>query len=83
MKNLFTWIVRLAVLALIIKIVLWSWQQYQLGGKESPTAEVIDMDKVCRITNPDFGSCVCRHRKTNETLDLPYEECLERARNPN
>ena len=82
MKNIMTWIVRLAVLALIVKIVLWSWGQYQQGGKQASQGEVIDFDKVCRITNPDFGSCVCRHRKTNETLKLPYEECIERARNP-
>lgn len=82
MKNIMTWIIRLAVLALIVKIVLWSWEQYQQGGKEVSQGEVIDFDKVCLITNPDLGSCVCRHRKTNETLKLPYEECVERARNP-
>ncbi len=82
MKKLFTWIVRLIVLALIVKVVLWSWEQYQQGGKEPAPAEVIDFDKVCRITNPDLGSCVCLHRQTNERLKVPYDECVHRARNP-
>ncbi len=83
MKTLFTWIIRLIVLALIVKVVLWSWEQYQQGGKETPSAEVNDFDKVCRITNPDLGSCVCLHRETNERLKVPYDECVQRARNPN
>ena len=82
MKSIFTWFVRIAVLLLIIKVVMWSWEQYQRGGKDGPSAPVQDFDKVCRITNPDLGSCVCLHRQTNERLSLPYEECVERARNP-
>lgn len=80
MKKLFVWIVRIAVLAVLVKIVLWSWDQYQGGGKEASAGEVTDWDKVCRITNPDYGSCVCLHRYTNQRLEVPYEECVQRAR---
>ena len=80
MKKLFTWIVRIAVLLLLAKIVMWSWQKYQSGGQEAQHGDVPDFEKVCRITNPDYGSCVCLHKRTNERLDLPYEECVELAR---
>ena len=80
MKKVFLWVVRIAVLLLIIKVIAWSWQEYRRGGKEGPPGEVLDIDKVCRITNPDLGSCVCLHRQTNERLSLPYGECVERAR---
>lgn len=84
MKTLFTWIVRIAVLLLIIKIVMWSWDKYQQGGQEGPGGHVSEFDKICKITNPDFGSCVCVHRQTSERLeDIPYEECVKRAREGN
>ncbi len=82
MQKLFTWIVRLAVLAALAWVVLWAWEQYQAGGKPAPVDDVSDFDKVCKITNPDFGSCVCVHRQTNERLSIPYEECVQRARAP-
>lgn len=68
------------MLVVLIKVVMWSWDKYQSGGQESQSGEVNEMDKVCRITNPDTGSCVCLHRKTNERLSLPYAECVSRAR---
>ena len=80
MKKLFTWIVRIAVLLLLVKIVMWSWDKYQSGGREAAQGDILDYDKVCRITNPDTGSCVCMHKRSNERLDLPYEECVELAR---
>lgn len=83
MKKLFTWIVRIAVLLVLVKIVLWSWDQYRSGGNESTPGDVLDSDKVCRITNPDYGSCVCLHRYSNERLEVPYDECVRRARAQN
>ena len=80
MRKLMIWIVRIAVLLLLARVVYWAWEQYQAGGEPAPAAEISEFDKVCRITNPDFGSCVCVHRQTNERLDLPYEECVRRAR---
>lgn len=83
MRKLLTWIVRIAVVLLLIKIVWWSWEQFQSGNVGSGPREVLDSDKVCRVTNPDLGTCVCVHRQTNERLKLPYEECLTRARERN
>jgi len=80
MRKIFIWVVRIAVLVVLIKVVMWSWDKYQGGGQSSQASEVLEMDKVCRITNPDFGSCVCVHRRTNEKLSIPYEECVQRAR---
>lgn len=80
MRKLMIWIVRIAVLLLLARVVYWAWEQYQAGGQAGPAAEVSEFDKVCRITNPDFGSCVCVHRQTNERLEIPYEECVKRAR---
>lgn len=82
MKKLITWIIRIFVLVLIVKVVLWSWEQYQQGGQKGKPTQVNDFDKICRITNPDLGSCVCLHRHTNERLKVPYDECVHRARNP-
>lgn len=81
MKKVMTWVVRIVVLILLVKLVMWSWDQYQHGGEPQHVDNVNEMDKVCRITNPDYGSCVCLHRRTNEKLDIPYKECMTRARN--
>ena len=83
MKTLFTWVIRIAVLVVLVKIVLWSWEQYQLGGVANEDGETDDFYKQCRITNPDTGSCVCIHRETRERLKIPYDECVRRARDPN
>lgn len=83
MKKLFTWIVRIAVLVVLAKVVLWSWDKYQAGGEKGYQGDVMEIDKVCRITNPDFGSCVCVHGQTNERLEIPYDECVQRARKAN
>lgn len=80
MRKLMIWIVRIAVLLLLARVVFWAWEHYQAGGQAAPAVEVSEFDKVCRITNPDFGSCVCVHRQTNERLEIPYEECVKRAR---
>ena len=79
MRKLMTWIVRIAVLLILVQVILWSWDQYQSGDFQTGQQEVLDSDKVCRVTNPDLGSCVCVHRETNERLDLTYEECRSRA----
>lgn len=81
MKKVMTWIIRIAVLILLVKLVMWSWEQYQHGGEPVRVDNVGEMDKECRITNPDYGSCVCVHRRTKEKLAIPYEECVTRARN--
>ncbi|MEE4217185.1 MAG: hypothetical protein V2I48_06220 [Xanthomonadales bacterium] len=80
MKKVLIWVVRIAVLLLLLKIVLWSWEQYQRGGRSSPASEVPELDKQCQITNPDTGACVCIDRKTRERLPLSYNECVQRAR---
>ncbi len=80
MKKVLIWVVRIAVLLLLLKIVLWSWEQYQRGGQSSAASEVPEVDKLCQITNPDTGACVCINRNTRERLSLPYEECARRAR---
>ena len=80
MKKISVWIMRIIVLLLLIKLVLWSWEQYQLGGQERPPQEVQDFDKMCAIINADTGSCVCTHRQTGERLDLSYDECVRRVR---
>jgi hypothetical protein len=83
MKKLFVWIIRIAVLVLLAKIVMWSWQQYHSGGAKGALDGVSDFDKMCHVTNPDTLSCVCIHRQTRERLSVPHDECVRRARDPN
>ena len=80
MKKVFLWIVRVIVLLLIIKVIAWSLQEFRRGGKEGALDEVLDVDRECRIINPDLGSCRCVHRNTRERLAVPYDECVIRAR---
>ena len=72
--SLALWIIA-AVLA--YKAAMWAYQGYQAGGQEQPQ-KVLDVDKICNVT-ADTGQCVCRHRKTNHRISIPYEECVSRA----
>lgn len=80
MNKVLTWIVRIIVLVIIVKVVIWSWEQYQSGGSGSSGEQVPEWNRVCRITNPDLGSCVCTNKDTNERLSVPYDECVKEAR---
>ena len=68
------WII-VAVLA--YKAAMWAYQGYQAGGQVQQQ-EVLVVDKICNVT-ADTGQCVCRHRRTNRIISIPYEECLSQA----
>ena len=53
------------------------FKDYRAGGEEQ--RQVLDMDKMCWM-EADTQQCYCRHRQTNERLDVPYRECVERVR---
>ena len=72
--SLALWII-VAVLA--YKAAMWAYQGYQAGGQVQQQ-QVLDVDKICNVT-ADTGQCVCRHRKTNHRISIPYEECRSRA----
>jgi hypothetical protein len=76
------WAIRIIVFALALKFAFWAYENYRAGGQRDQQSQVVlDVDKHC-LADADTGFCVCRHRTTNQRLDLPYEECLERARAP-
>jgi hypothetical protein len=78
--RLLIWII---VALLVYKVGLWAYEEYQPRLKSGPRSgrqeEIHDSDKVCKVI-ADTGQCVCRHRRTNDRLSLPYEECISRAR---
>lgn len=78
--RLLTWII-IALLA--YKVALWAFEEFQsrqqFTKQSTQKKEVLDTDKVCKVI-ADTGQCVCRHRKTNDRLALPYDECVSRAR---
>jgi hypothetical protein len=80
-KKGFYWALQIIALALVVKVGLWAYEYFRPDGEPNQQQEVLDIDKRC-LTDADTGFCVCRHRWTNERLDLPHEECLERSRQP-
>ncbi|MCW8844384.1 MAG: hypothetical protein OQK99_00995 [Gammaproteobacteria bacterium] len=81
MKKGFYWALQIIALALAAKFGLWAYENFRADGQHQQQEEVLDIDKLC-LADADTGFCVCRHRWTNERLDLPHEECLERSRQP-
>lgn len=79
-RNLIRWVIRIIVLVVAIKLGLWLYQEY-LESNRTQQVEVSDIDKVC-VLDGDSGQCICRHRRTQEWLSIPYEECVSRARAP-
>lgn len=73
------WVIRLLLLALAIKFVLWAYTLHVADDQPEQPQEVPDIDKECRVV-PDTGQCLCRHRWTNERLLVPYRECVALAR---
>ena len=66
--------------ALMYKPVLRAYHDYTASDQGQEQLEVLDIDKRCRVY-ADTGQCLCRHRRTNERLSLPREECVSLARN--
>jgi len=81
MRNVLGWIVNIIVLALIIRIRWWAYQEFASGDEAQQQQELLDYDKDCRII-ADTGQCICRHRRNNELLLLHYEECVSIAKKP-
>jgi len=73
------WALQIIAFALAVKFAIWVYQDYMTGEKGQQQLKLLDIDKICKIV-ADTGSCNCRHRRTNERLNLPHKECLSRAR---
>jgi hypothetical protein len=70
----------LLVLAAVAWGAWWAWQTFSGSGRGAAApAEVLDIDKQCRVF-ADSGQCVCRHKRTEEHLSVPYDECVTLAR---
>lgn len=80
MRQAITWLIRIAIVVLLVKAGMWAYEQRPSGGRTQPQEQVLDIDKACRIF-ADSGQCVCRHRRTNQVLAVPYNECVALARN--
>lgn len=78
--HLLTWII---VALLAYKVAVWAFEEFQLrerfDQRSGQQEDIPDSDKICKMI-ADTGQCICRHRKTNDRLSLPYEECVSRAR---
>ena len=80
MRKLFYGLFNLLVLAALAWAAWWAWQNYSTPGPAAArSADVLDIDKRCWVI-ADTGQCICRHRRTDERLSVPYDECVELAR---
>jgi hypothetical protein len=79
MDKIFRWLSLIAVLVLTYYGAMWGYENYQAGQKKAPQGNVLDIDKECRIV-ADTRQCTCRHRETNERLEVHYEKCISLAR---
>ena len=77
----FNWALQIIAIALAIKFGLWAYQSYRAGNQGHQQLEVLDVDKLCKM-DADTRQCICRHRRTNKRISVPYEECVSRARTP-
>lgn len=72
----------LAILAALAWGAWWAWQAFSGGGRPAAApGQVLDIDKQCRVV-ADTGQCLCRHARTGERLQVPYDECVTLARRP-
>jgi len=74
------WVVRLALLAAGIKVLIWAWDAHEARDAVRPQ-QVLDVDKVCSVI-ADTGQCFCHHRQTQQRLSVPYQECRSLAGRP-
>ncbi len=71
-----------AILAALAWGAWWAWQAYTSSGRTTAASgEVLDIDKQCNVI-ADTGQCLCRHARTGERLQVPYDECVVLARRP-
>lgn len=80
MRKAFLGVLNLLMLAGLAWAVWWAWQNFSGSGAAADApAQVLDIDKKCFVF-ADSGQCVCRHRRTDERLSVPYDECVALAR---
>ena len=75
LKKVVSWALQIVALVLAVKFALWAYEGLKPDGPSQPQQEVLDIDKKC-LMDADTGFCVCRHRWTNERLDVSRDECV-------
>jgi len=79
MRKLVSGLFQILVLAAVVWGAWWAWQNFSGAGRTSAAADVLDIDKQCRVF-ADSGQCICHHRQTEQPLSVPYDECVALAR---
>lgn len=80
MRKLVQFLFNVALLAALAWGAWWAWQAFSGGGRSAAASgQVLDIDKQCRVA-ADTGQCLCRHARTGERLQVPYDECVALSR---
>ena len=79
MRKGLRWLSVIIVVLLTYKFAIWTYEKIQSERSGSQQQQVLDIDKRCKIV-ADTNQCICRHRRTNKILSVPYSECRTLAR---
>lgn len=72
-------LVSLLVIVLVtFKLTMWAYHGLTETEPQLSKQEIMDADTVC-MQVADTGQCMCRHRDTNDLLDVGYDECVRRV----
>ena len=78
MRIVFRWLGWAITVLIIYKAATWSYDYFLASDQIPDQQDVVDIDKECRM-DADTGRCICRHKRTGEYLQIPYDECKSRA----
>jgi len=79
MRKGLRWLSVIIVVVLTYKLALWTYEKIQSNRLGSQQEQVLDIDTRCKVV-ADTNQCICRHRRTNKILSVPYSKCRSLAR---
>lgn len=68
----------LVIVFVTFKLTMWAYHGLTKIEPQLSKQEIMDADIVC-MQVADTGQCMCRHRDTNDLLDVGYDECVSRV----
>jgi len=78
MRKFMNTVMLIAIVAVTVALAWWAYQGITMDDPVSRQETVTDADIVC-MQVADTGQCMCRHRDTNDLLDVGYDECVSRV----
>jgi hypothetical protein len=78
MRKFMNFAMLILIVVVTVNLALWAYRGLTKDDTVLKQETVMDADIVC-LKVADTGQCMCRHRETNQRIDVGYSDCVSRV----